>query len=254
MVSVVPSRVFTVTVFGPVTRASPYTSSTPLPLKRPRTPPVSFLTMPSFQSCSLFASMRGLSTRRPKVAPCLDLLEGVARRDDGLARHAAPVQAHAADLVLLDAEDLLLQLPEADGAGVAAGAAADHDRVVGLVGHGRCSSLVDRSAVRRRRCYRANSRRTLLAQVPGQLGVDVVEAATRAPGGGSFSTSSIAAAISAASSSSSAASLASVTRPRCTRCRRSRSSGSLLRPAVDLGAACGSASGRRSWSARPCGR
>jgi hypothetical protein len=66
----------------------------------------------------------------------LRLLERVRRRDERLARHAAPVEAHAADLFFFDAEDFLLELPETDGAPVPAGAATDHDHVVRFVRHG----------------------------------------------------------------------------------------------------------------------
>ena len=62
----------------------------------------------------------------------LGALELPGRLDQRLRRDAAPVEAHAAGLVLLDAHRLLAELPEPDGARVAAGAAADHDRVVGL--------------------------------------------------------------------------------------------------------------------------
>jgi len=51
------------------------------------------------------------------------------RADEGLRGDATPVQAHAADLVLLDADDLLFELAEANRAPVAAGSGADDDGV-----------------------------------------------------------------------------------------------------------------------------
>ena len=91
-------------------------SSAPLPLNRPRTPPVSFLTMPPFQSCIALTSsstLRDLDAHRRAV---LGLLVEVGRGDERLGRDAAPVEADAADLFLLDAGDLLLELAEPDGA------------------------------------------------------------------------------------------------------------------------------------------
>src|SRR5262249_27804090 len=73
-----------------------------------------------------------------EARPTLHLLVGVARRNDRLARHAAPVQAYAADFVLLDADDLLLELGKAYRTRIAARPAADDDCVVSLVGHGIC--------------------------------------------------------------------------------------------------------------------
>ena len=50
-----------------------------------------------------------------------------------LGGDAAPVQAGAAEVFLLDAEDALLELAGADGGGIAGGAAADDDDVVVVV-------------------------------------------------------------------------------------------------------------------------
>jgi hypothetical protein len=48
----------------------------------------------------------------------------------GLGGNAAPVQAGAAEVFLLDAEDFFLQLPRADGGGITGGAAAEDEDVV----------------------------------------------------------------------------------------------------------------------------
>src|SRR6185369_6812583 len=60
----------------------------------------------------------------------LDLLEEVRGHDPRLGRDAAPVQARAAQLFLLDDGGLQAQLRGADGADVTAGAGADDDGVV----------------------------------------------------------------------------------------------------------------------------
>ena len=67
-------------------------------------------------------------------AVVLDQLDQVGVGQERLGRDAAPVQADAAELVALDAEDPLLELGGADRAGVAGRPAADHDDVV-VVGH-----------------------------------------------------------------------------------------------------------------------
>src|SRR5207253_2605198 len=68
-------------------------------------------------------------------AVVLHLLVGVARRDERLRRDAAPVEADAADFLFLDADDLLLQLPETDRARITAGATTNHNHIAGSVRH-----------------------------------------------------------------------------------------------------------------------
>ncbi len=78
-----------------------------------------------------------LSVKMPIVrALVLHLLVGVAGADEGLRRDAAPVEADAADLFLLDADDLLLQLAEPDRTSVAARTTADHHHIAGSLRHG----------------------------------------------------------------------------------------------------------------------
>ena len=50
--------------------------------------------------------------------------------EEGLARNAAPVEAHAAQAAALDAGDFLAELRGTDGADISGGPAADHDQVV----------------------------------------------------------------------------------------------------------------------------
>ena len=68
-------------------------------------------------------------------AVVLHLLVGVAGADERLRRHAAPVEADAADLLFFNADDFLLQLAETDRTAVAAGAAADHHHIAGSLRH-----------------------------------------------------------------------------------------------------------------------
>ena len=135
IVSVVPSRVLTVTVFGPVTRRLAVEELDAVALEERADAAGELLDDAVLPVLQLVRVDARVVDQKAEAGAALHLLEGVARRDDGLARHAAPVEAHAADFLLLDAEDLLLELSEADRAGIAAGSAADDDRVVGLVGH-----------------------------------------------------------------------------------------------------------------------
>src|SRR5262249_1287776 len=73
-------------------------------------------------------------------AVILHLLVSVAGADERLGRHAPPVEANAADLFLLDADDLLLQLSAPNRADIAARAATDHHHVAGSLRHLRPSS------------------------------------------------------------------------------------------------------------------
>ena len=79
--------------------------------------------------------------RSSNATPCVggfgaELADELAVFEQRLGRDAAPVEARAAEVFLLDAEDALLELPRADGRGVTGGAAADDDDVV-LVACGR---------------------------------------------------------------------------------------------------------------------
>ena len=122
-------------MFGPVSTAVPITRSAPLALSRPRTPVVSFLTMPPFQSCIAFTSSSILAILMPIAAGVLRLFVEVRGGDERLGGDAAPVEAHAAHVLFLDAGHLLLELPEPDGARIAARAAADHNCVVTSIRH-----------------------------------------------------------------------------------------------------------------------
>src|SRR4051812_16185887 len=73
----------------------------------------------------------GDAVRGGVVADSADELAVLEQR---LGRDAAPVEARAAKVFLLDAQDALLELPGADGGGVTAGAAADDHDVVLVAG------------------------------------------------------------------------------------------------------------------------
>ena len=59
----------------------------------------------------------------------VDVANDFADVQQRFGRNAAPVQADAADLVAIDADDFLAELPEPDRGVIAAGAGADDDRV-----------------------------------------------------------------------------------------------------------------------------
>ena len=83
----------------------------------------------------------------------LDVVEPLDAGDEGLAGDAAPVEAGAAEVLLLDHDDLRAELGGADRRHVAAGAGADHDKVrieavvrhsaFSLLGRGHGPDLVD---------------------------------------------------------------------------------------------------------------
>ena len=81
-----------------------------------------------------------------RLAVVLDQLDEVGVGQQGLGRDAAPVQADAAELVALDAEDSLAELRGADRPRVARRTAADHHDVV-VVGHVDLSRNSDSSAI-----------------------------------------------------------------------------------------------------------
>ena len=83
---------------------------------------------------------RGLDA---KVLRVLDGAVHVGRLQELLGRHAAPMQAGAADLVALDDRDIEPGGRPVEGGRVAAGPSADHDHVelLDLVGHGTTPSL-----------------------------------------------------------------------------------------------------------------
>ena len=66
--------------------------------------------------------------------------------EHGLGGHAAPIEAGAAHLILLDQRDLGAQLRGADGGHIAAGAAADHQDAAALGRSCRLGSLRRRSS------------------------------------------------------------------------------------------------------------
>lgn len=96
IVSVSPDGSFTLTVVGLVIVASPIISSAPFVLSSARTPVVSFLTMPSFQSCITFASCSMKPYLMPSSSPPSAAICDVVRRaDERLRRDAPPVEADA---------------------------------------------------------------------------------------------------------------------------------------------------------------
>ena len=80
-------------------------------------------------------SILRLSKETPQSCAWCDRADEGAVFEQGLGGDAAPVQADAAEVVLLDAEDSFLELAGADGGGITGGAAADDDDVV-VVSHG----------------------------------------------------------------------------------------------------------------------
>ena len=77
-------------------------------------------------------SMSPRAVGTPKPAPSLGLVGDLGRVQQRLGRDAAPVQAGAPDLVLLDKRDPLPQLARAQRAGVTPAAAAEDDDVVAV--------------------------------------------------------------------------------------------------------------------------
>src|SRR5205807_9193625 len=82
-----------------------------------------------------------------------DLAGERAVLEQRLGRNAAPIEAGAAEVFLLDAEDAFLELSGADGGGVAGGTPADHDDVELVI-------LLWRSRCRRLRLSRGRRRST----------------------------------------------------------------------------------------------
>ena len=64
-----------------------------------------------------------------------NLVRQLGGMEEGLGRNAAPMQAGATDLLLLDDRDLEPQLGSTDGADISGGAAADDGYVERLIGH-----------------------------------------------------------------------------------------------------------------------
>ncbi len=79
-------------------------------------------------------SQRRLAAVAEVCTVVLDQLDQMGVGQERLGGNAAPVQADSAELVALDAQDALLELGGADGAGVSGGTAADHGDVE-VVGH-----------------------------------------------------------------------------------------------------------------------
>ena len=71
----------------------------------------------------------GLGNLQSDRAGALDVADDLADVQQRLCRDAAPVQADAADLVAVDADDLLAELPEPNRDVIAAGSRADNDGV-----------------------------------------------------------------------------------------------------------------------------
>ena len=65
-----PAPVVTSTVLPSMMRAQPLTTCTPFFFSSPATPPVSLVTMPSFQRTVCARSMRGDSTWMPSGESC----------------------------------------------------------------------------------------------------------------------------------------------------------------------------------------
>src|SRR5581483_3085628 len=76
-----------------------------------------------------------LAHAQPELLRLADLAEQVGRAQHRLGRDAGVVEAAPAELVALDDGGPPAELRGADRGHVAAGAGADHDRVVGALGH-----------------------------------------------------------------------------------------------------------------------
>jgi len=83
-----------------------------------------------------FAVDFGFGDLQAELARVVDLARDLADVQERLGGDAAPVQAHAADLVAVEAHDLLAELAEPDRGVVAARAGADDERVDGERCHG----------------------------------------------------------------------------------------------------------------------
>ena len=76
-----------------------------------------------------FAVDFGFGDLQPELAGVVDLARDLTDVQQRLSRDAAPVQAHAADLVAVEAHDFLAELAEPDRGVIAARAGADDERV-----------------------------------------------------------------------------------------------------------------------------
>jgi hypothetical protein len=98
----------------------------------------------------------------------LQVVPDLGRKQHGLGRDAAPVQAGAAELVgLLDEGDLQPKLCGADAAGVAGGSAAEDDEVIDRICQG-CSPVRNSRGARlqpRCRCFAVQFTPTLQGQL-----------------------------------------------------------------------------------------
>ena len=77
----------------------------------------------------------GLGDLQPDLTGVLDLTRDLADVEQRLGRDAAPVQADAADLVTVEADDLFAELAEPDRGMIAARAGTDDQSVDGERSH-----------------------------------------------------------------------------------------------------------------------
>ena len=108
----------------------------PFPFSSIPTPLTSFFTTAFLNSRSFATSTFG-SAVIPRIARAAQVLHQVRGRDERLRRDTPPVEADAAQGLLLHQRRLLPQLRQPDGGHVAARACADHDRVEALRRHAR---------------------------------------------------------------------------------------------------------------------
>jgi hypothetical protein len=80
--------------------------------------------------------MRGFTDFDPELAGALDELVEMGRDDPCLGGNAAPVEARAAELILLDHGGLEAELRGSDRRHVASGAGADDDDLIAGFAHG----------------------------------------------------------------------------------------------------------------------
>ncbi len=115
---------------GPVKRASPLRTVTPADLRSEATPSRSFATTASFHRIVWGRSNWTSAARTPISGPSDRTAEVErCRVDERLRRDAAPVEALAAELVLLDQEDLEAELSSSDGGDVSARTPADDEHL-----------------------------------------------------------------------------------------------------------------------------